>query len=115
MTSLSQNVTMWSGDSKKLRFTVIDDAGAAKNLTGAAIVWKAAKTAGSSTALITKSVGSGITITDPTGGLFEVRLDPADTASLSGDFYHEAQVTDALGDVATVAIGRIRINADLVT
>lgn len=113
-TKIGQNATMRSGDDLILKIAVTDaDAGGFKNLTGAAVIWRASRKIGSS-ALISKSVGSGITITDAVNGELEVELVPTDTEDLRGDFVHEAEVVDSLGKKATVTVGRLTIERDLI-
>jgi hypothetical protein len=62
----------------------------------------------SETAVITKSTGSGITVTDGPGGKFEVALVSADTASLAGMYHHEAEVVVG-GKTYTVLRGLLNV------
>lgn len=116
MTSVDQNFTMWSGDTRRLSVTVDDGATppVAVNITGSAISWHLAKRLTSSTAILTKTVGVGITITNGAAGIFEVLIDPADTAALSGDYYHEAEIVLSGGDKSTVMTGVATIKRDLI-
>lgn len=104
----------FSGDTQKLKYT-IDDADAAparKDLTGATITWGLAKLQGKAP-FLTKTIGSGITVTDAANGELDVDLDPADTADVrGGDYYHELEIIDSLGNKATSAYGTITILAD---
>ena len=104
-----QNFEMFQGDSKDLVVTVSDAAGQPVDLTGASIKWRAAPAVDSAVATISKATGSGIVITDAVAGEFTVSLVPADTQTLDGEFYHEAQVTDAAGAVSTVLSGHLTI------
>lgn len=109
---------MWSGDDKTLIIPVTNAAAAAVSLTGAAVVWKLMDNGPGGTVRITKqSGGSGITLTTTTAtnDTINITLDPADTASLAGQYYHECQVTDSVADVSTVFTGVAIINADGVT
>lgn len=106
MTKQNQDFVMWAGDNKLIDVTVVDGDGVAVDITGATIKWVLAKTAGDS-ALVTKTTGDGITITDAAAGKFRVTLVPADTESLAGVYYHEAEVTDASSQVSTVLIGKV--------
>ncbi len=110
---MSEKIEFVSGDSKRLVVSVTDDNDTAVDLTGAVISWQLARSVYGS-AEISKSVGSGIAITDAVNGEFTVTLDPLDTDALEGDFYHEAQVTDTLGDISTVFSGNITIIKDLI-
>ena len=75
-----------------LQFSVVDSSGTAVNITGATIKWTA-RSDKNSTAVISKTVGSGITITNGSGGVFQVALTAANTATLRGRYVHEAVVT----------------------
>ena len=65
-------------------------------------------------ALITATIGSGITVADPTDGTAVIELDDVDTDDLPvGLFHWELQATDADGPI-TLASGRFRVTADLI-
>jgi hypothetical protein len=120
MTATNQDVAMFSGDTRVLAFTVTQAGDSTPvDLTGAtAIKWKCArKLSGgfSSTVTLSKALGAGITVTDADAGQLQVLLSPADTAALSGRFYHELEITDVAGNVSTVAIGTLTIAKDLIT
>jgi hypothetical protein len=100
-----QNFEIHAGDSRDIVVTVTDSQGGAFDLTGAAIAWQLARSAGSTSPAVSKSLGGGIAITDGPNGVFTVTLDPADTAALSGLYYHEAEVTDGAGNRSTVLSG----------
>lgn len=54
----------------------------------------------------------GVSITDAANGKFTVTLAPADTKTLAvGTYYHEAEVTDSLGNVSTVTVGKVTLIA----
>lgn len=107
--------TMFAGDSKVLVVTIVDDDGAAVNITGAAIKWQAARTVSDSSALISKTTDSpgGVAITDGADGEFEVTLDEADTDDLDGLYYHEAEITMS-GDTSTVLTGYMVVEQTLI-
>lgn len=111
-TLTKQNFTMHSGDDKTLQFTVKDQDGVVVDITGASITWAFAARVGA-TAIASKTVGSGITITDAAAGVFQVTIDAADTASLTGGvLYHEAQLVDSGGVKSTIAYGDMTILPD---
>ena len=88
-----------------------DADGIAINLTGATISYVIFS---GGVATITKTIGSGITVTDATAGTFTITLTSANTASLAGSYYHECQVTDSSSNISTIFIGSVTINADLI-
>ena len=104
-----QNFTMYSGDTQDITVTVVDDDSASVAMTGMSIEWVMARAPGQ-TAVVTKTTDdSDITIS---GNTFSFTIDPADTTSLDGRYYHEAEATDGGGDIATVMVGWITIVPD---
>lgn len=107
-----------AGDDVLLRFAVVDEDGIAANLTGTDIAFAVVKAVRPQPAAVISSEGSPVTavvtVTDLTGGLFEVEIDAADTADLLGTYRFEAQLTDTSGDVATVGRGFITFNRGIV-
>lgn len=113
MTYSNQDLLLWSGDDKVITVTVYDNDDAIVNITSATITWQLSHNV-SSAALISKTVGSGISLSDPSNGQFTITLDPADTASLSGRYYHEAEITDIGGNVSTAMVGHATIKTDAI-
>lgn len=111
---IDQNFEMHSGDTKDILVSVLDELDAVVNITGATAVFILSNNPYSA-AIVTKSSGSGIVITDGPAGILTVSLDPADTAALAGSFYYEVELTDASGRVSTIVVGQINIRADVVT
>jgi hypothetical protein len=85
---------MHSGDSRIIQLVATDQDDNIVDLTGATIRWQAARSAYSKTPLLQKHVGSGVTITFPAAGVFEVQLLPADTDNLVGALYHESDTAN---------------------
>jgi len=108
---------MFRGDSASWRFTVTDADGAAVNLTNADLRFTAKSSASDADvdAIIAKTDGAGITVTDAAGGVLAVTLSPGDTSALTvpQTLVWDLQVTDALGAVQTLAYGALRIIADI--
>lgn len=120
-----QDVSFVAGDRIDLRYTVTDDVtGLVKNLSGVtAVQWKMSKKITrsdgtetfSSTPVVSKSLGSGITVAAETG-LITVALMNADTKDLSQGSYHsELEITsiDSSGPF-TVAIGTVILLKELI-
>jgi hypothetical protein len=106
------NFTMFAGDTKVLVVSVADEKGAAVDITGTVIRWQLAKSV-TSTALILKSVGAGVTIIDGPSGRFDVSLDAGDTLPLHGSYYYEGEIDDG-GIISTVLTGIVQINLALI-
>ena len=103
---------MFSGNTRVLRVTVLDQDEVVVDITGATAEFIMAKRPGKS-AVVTKTVGSGIVITDATNGLLEITLEPADTETLSGTFHHELEVTDLGGRKTTVLFGTVTVRLNV--
>ena len=101
-------IAFFSGNDVTLNFTVADEDNppAAKNLTGAtSIIFVIAKAQGKA-AVLAKTLGAGITVTDAVAGEFEVVLTGAETELLGAVHqYYEAEMTDSASKTATVAYG----------
>ncbi len=112
-TLIPSNFEMFSGNTKVLKVAVLDQDDVVVDLTGASADYAFSERPGTP-ALFTKSVGSGIVITDDVNGLLEVTINPADTESLSGTFHHELEVTDAAGRKTTVLFGTATVRLNVV-
>lgn len=95
------------GDTRRQRYTVTTDGTTAKDLTGLQAaryrLFDAPAGDPNATPLISElTLGNGITVIgDPAEGVIEVVYS---TAGLSGVVYGELELTDAAGDVVTVAV-----------
>lgn len=104
-----QDFTLHAGDEDIEEFTTRDPQGVIVPITGAtAIRWTLTPNAGAA-AVVTKTLGAGVTITDGPNGMFEVSLDEADTLSLAADlYYHEGEMTLG-GRKKTVVTGTVTV------
>ncbi|MDD4721984.1 MAG: hypothetical protein PHR07_04505 [Acidaminococcaceae bacterium] len=113
MASTKQNFELWQGEVKTITVTVLKQDGTAKDLTAAsAIVWEMSTSVAALAPSITKSVGSGITVSTPaTSGVFVIVLAHTDTHTMDpGVYHHEARVTDSAGVEEVVTIGEVTIH-----
>jgi hypothetical protein len=109
MTTINQDFAMYAGDDRFLSCSVVDSTGAAQSLVGiTSLVWTL-RTAPGATALLTKGIGTGITVTNAAGGLYTIALDTLNTATLSGRYYHKAVLTDSVADITTIMEGWVTI------
>lgn len=111
---MAHDFTMYSGDTKDVLVQVLDENNLIVDITGATIKWQVAQNTEPTTPILTKTTASGIDIVDGESGLFQINLTTSDTASLSGKYYHEAQVTELNSDISTVMAGIMTILPDLV-
>lgn len=112
-TLLETNFDMVSGDSKDIVVSVLDESDQVVPITGASAVFILSKTQFTA-ALVTKTTGSGIVITDGPGGVLTVSLLPADTEPLIGQHYFEIELTDTNSKVSTVAVGHINLAKNVI-
>ena len=107
MTTL-YNLSKIAGDSESIVVTVVDETGAAVDLTGSTIEY-AIKTDVRALAnlLLLTSATTAITILSNT---FTITMTPSNTVSLAGEYYHEAEITTADARVFTPFIGKIVIH-----
>ena len=121
------NLTIHRGDDRQITGVVVDEAGSPVDITGAAITYAVApldeaaeETApqpkNGSTAIITKSTGSGgLVITDAPNGGIRVDLGSGDTAGLPAPktYYHEIQIVLG-GFTTTIMFGTFTIRRELI-
>lgn len=100
--------SMFAGDNLRLRAPVVDQLGVAVDISTASAIRFAFAAKPGATPLFTKTLASGIFVDG--ASVFIVDLEPADTASLSGVFYYEADVVNSAGDTYTVLSGYLKIN-----
>jgi hypothetical protein len=107
---------MHQGDTKRLHISVQDPDGQPISLVAVeSIKWWVAKKVTSTTRLLEKTIGSGITVTNAAGGQLTVEIDPEDTDDVVGDYYHEMEIIDSAGDIGTVLRGTMTVARALVT
>ncbi len=93
------------GEDRKLRFTVEDASGLAQDISGWTLEWVLRERPWGTQALITKTTGAGITITNASGGVCEVAIADDDTLSLPpGGYFHTLRRTNA-GAETVLAFG----------
>lgn len=109
---MTTQASMYSGDSKDLTVLVTNRLG---QLVGADLVQASAISYGiydkanPETALLTKTLGEGVTV-DEVNSTILVEIAPADTVGFEPNLYiHEVQVTLLSGKVHTVLQGKIDI------
>lgn len=104
------------GDTNKYDVTVTRD-GAALDLTGATLKFTVKRSLddADADAVFQKAIGTGIVVDDVAGGLATLTVAPADTSALPAprSFHYDLQLTESDGRVTTVAIGSLRLSADV--
>lgn len=104
------NRTFTYGETVQLDATFTDGDGAALNLAGASIAWKIAL-ADDQAALVTMTIGDGVTIVLAAAGTARLILTPAKQTSFlkTRSYYHEVTVTLADGTVTTQLAGLLTL------
>jgi len=105
------DISLYSGDSRNLIINVVDENSNVINLTNATIEWILIN---QNSTILSKSVGEGITITNPTNGQFKIEIAITETKNLAGDYEHMARVITANGDSSIVFTGKITIQPSLI-
>lgn len=108
MTATGQNFNIYQGDHKKVYVTTYDENDALLDITNCVINWVMYKRYPENIVL-TKTTSSGITITDPTNGVFLMNFYPIDTDLLLGEYNHEAELTDLANNVSTILVGKLNV------
>lgn len=107
-----QKICLRQGDDARVFVECVDGDGLPVDISGAiSIRWAVARSV-NGTAIITKSIGSGIIINSPTSFYFDI----TDTESelLSGSYYHEAEVINDAGLVYTPLFGQMIVPKTLI-
>lgn len=111
MTELNQNFTHVKGDTRELTIPVVNEAGNPVDISGSSARWRAV----TETPVIKSTAGATISLVRVNGALGELdalrlTIQPVDTISLkSGNYRHEAEVVDLLGNVSTVTKGVMKL------
>lgn len=117
MAETGQDDEFYSENARVLKFTLTDkdNADVPLVLAGLTIQWVMAEFNKNGehkdTYILRKDNGvlGGVAITNSSGGLCEVTISKTDIVGISGDFYHELEVIDSLGDPVVNATGTLTI------
>lgn len=112
ITALKQDYSIFQGDNTPLKIIVYtdDDYTIEKNLTSSTITWILKQYNDSITAILTKTTGSGISVTDALNGELIVNFSVDDTEDLTGTYYHECRVVDSNGQARVVCYGFVTVS-----
>lgn len=100
-----------AGDDVLLEFAVTDEDGDAAIIAGDTVHFAVARKVGQEPVLSTDDGNVTASLTNPSGGVFQVAIDDADTAGLLGTYAWQCALEDVSGNVATVARGYITFAA----
>ena len=111
-TDIAKSEHWFAGEDRSLEYLVNDSAGADLDMGAFALTWELKDSLDSDAALITKTVGSGITVANGTGtnDKATVAVDDVDTEGLDGSYFHILRRTDA-GSESVLSFGKVRITS----
>src|SRR6266498_2303077 len=111
---LNQDFVTYQGDDPQPVFTVLDSSGTAVDISTVSDITWIAKLNASTAAVVSKTkLTGGIAFTNTgTDGKFTVSLTKVDTAALTGNYEHYASITDAIGAITTVTVGRLQVGLE---
>lgn len=111
MTKYNQNFEMVQGDTVYINVPIVDGTNTREPLTNVSEITWALSSWADQPAFMTKTyTGGGVEILDSDEGYIRIKLDPADTADLKDDFYHECEFEFTDGEVSTAFVGTIKIH-----
>lgn len=101
-----------AGDTLVVNISVVDGDGAAYDLSNVNAARFVISEYPGSTPVVEATLGSGVVVSDPVGGVLRITVDSADTETLSGDYVHETEITEIGGRVSTVSRGELSVVYD---
>jgi hypothetical protein len=104
--SIAQNLSCLAGEAVVI--TVTMDTPPVGGISGWALAFYLKQKYPDAVALVTKTSGAGIAVTDATAGVFTITLATADTDQTPGPYYYDVWRTDA-GQETALAHGRFSI------
>jgi len=105
------DISFYSGDSRDLIISVVDENDKPIDLTDASIEWVLAE---NDLIKLKKNIGEGVTIVNAQEGLFKIEISSDDTGSLKGDYKQLARVTISGGKSSIVLDETIKIEKSLI-
>jgi hypothetical protein len=97
---------IFQGDTLQLDFVCQDQDGDPQDLTDCSIKWGLAPSSDMASPIITKTVGSGVTITGAVTGRCQVLIGQGEI-NVAGVFFHELEITLPSGSSYTFAQGMV--------
>ena len=110
--TIKSDLCLHSGDDLRVVVGVRDQDGQLVDITNVQSITWSLSNSPTTAAIITKTLGAGISIASPTTFVFD--LVPADTSALNGSYYQEAEIITSSGLTYTVMNGRVIIKPTLI-
>lgn len=107
-----QKICLRQGDDVRVFVECVDGEELPVDISDAQSIRWAAARGGNGSAIITKSIGSGIIINSPTSFYFDIT--DTESEAMSGSYYHEAEVINNQGLVYTPLFGQMIVPKTLI-
>jgi len=111
------NLNLFIGNNAEWEFTVVDEDGSNPNITAASLTFTVKDAVEGSVVFQRKNTAAGgddteIEITNGAGGIFVVKIIPANTSSLdiNTTYYYDAEINISNYGVKTIAHGTFTVN-----
>lgn len=98
--------SLFAGETKLLNITLSDSNGSPVDINGATFEWKLNVR---NNPIIKQSPSEDITILDANSGKLQIKLQPSDTSSLSGNYSQDLQLTDSNGNISVIQLDMLQI------
>lgn len=112
--NVDKSEQVFTGEDRPFEYSCVDSAGAQLDVSSFALTWELKRSLDAAAALITKTVGSGITVSSDSGGtnnLATVVVSDTDTEGLKpGTYFHVLRRTDSTNEV-WMSFGKVTISS----
>lgn len=98
--------SFFAGETKLLNINLVDINGNPVDINGATFEWKLNVR---NNPVIKQSPSSDIIITNASSGQVQIKIQPQDTSSLSGNYSQDLKVTDSNGNVSVAQLDMLTI------
>ena len=111
---MSNNFSMYQGETICMSFTATDPSGNAINLTSGTLYWSYGLNS-FGPRYVTKTIdNSGITIVNNLNGTFLINFLPIDTSGKYGPHFYATKFIDYLGNVSILSEGIVNIGSSII-
>lgn len=106
---MSNDFSMYQGETICLDFIATTPAGAVINLTSGNLYWSYALNSLGQPYVNKSTLSTGISVTNPLVGTFMITIYPIDTEGRAGPHYHEIRFIDVSGQESVLGQGTMNI------
>ena len=109
---ITSDLCIFRGDDLRVVVEVRDQDNQLVDISDASEITWSLSNSPNTAAIITKTLGVGISINNPTSFVFDIV--PGDTSALNGSYYQEAEIVTSGGFTYTAMSGRVIIKPTLI-